>query len=134
MSQRLATVLTITNLALLVFLLVRRADKPFANDVVAEIRCRAFRVVDEQGRPRATIDVLPANIFKPTGKAYPETVIFRLIDAKGRPEVKIAASEEGAGLGFVGQSDDTQVKLEAQGGESSLMLLNKDGKRQELKP
>ena len=134
MSQRLSTILTVINLALLVFLLLRHADKPLANEAAAEIRCRAFRVVDDQGRVRASIDVLPASTFKPTGKAYPETVIFRLIDAKGRPEVKIAASEEGGGLGFVGQSDDTQVKLEAEGGESSLMLLNKDGKRQKVRP
>jgi len=61
-------------------------------------------------------------------------VILRLIDAKGRPEVKIVASEEGAGLGFVGDSDDTQVKLEAIGSESSLTLLNKNGKQQQVKP
>jgi hypothetical protein len=78
--------------------------------------------------------VLPPSVFKPTGKAYPETVILRLIDAKGRPEVKIAASEEGAGLGFVGETDETQVKLEAQGSESSLTLLNKNGKQQRLSP
>jgi hypothetical protein len=78
--------------------------------------------------------VLPASTFKPTGKVYPETVILRLIDAKGRPEVKIVASEEGAGLGFVGDSDDTQVKLEAQGSETSLTLLNKNGKQQQVKP
>ncbi len=78
--------------------------------------------------------MLPASIFKPTGKAYPETVIFRLIDAKGRPEVKIVASEEGGGLGFVGDSDETQVKLEAVKTESSLTLTNKEGKQQQVKP
>src|SRR6185312_15271989 len=103
-------------------------------DVAAMVRCRAFQLVDDQGRTRASISVLPAGTFQPTGKAYPETVIFRLIDAQGRPEVKIVASEEGGALGFVGSNDETQVKLEAQGGESSLMLLNKDGKRQEFKP
>ena len=78
--------------------------------------------------------MLPASTFKPTGKAYPETVILRLIDANGRPEVKIAASVEGSGLGFVGDTDDTQVKLEAQGSETSLSLLNKNGKQQQVKP
>jgi hypothetical protein len=134
MSQRLSTILTLINLILLIFLLLRPGGARPSNEVVAEIRCRAFRVVDDQGRARASIDVLPASTFKPTGKAYPETVIFRLIDAKGRPEVKIAASEEGAGLGFVGSTDETQVKLEARGSESSLTVTNKDGKQQRLSP
>jgi hypothetical protein len=134
MTQRLSIILTLINLVLLIFLLLRHAGGPLSNEVVAEIRCRAFRVVDDQGRARASIDVLPASTFKPTEKAYPATVIFRLIDAKGRPEVKIAASEEGAGLGFVGSTDETQVKLEAEGNESSLTLTNKDGNQQRLSP
>ena len=134
MPQRLLTVLTIINFALLIFLLLRHAETPLGSDVAPVVRCRALQVVDDQGRVRAGISVLPPSIFKPTGKAYPETVILRLIDANGRPEVKIAASEEGAGLGFVGKTDETQVKLEAQGAESSLTLLNKDGKQQQVKP
>jgi len=133
-TQQLSIALAVFNLGLLVFLLVTHRGALVSNDVAAVVRCRAFQVVDDQGRVRASISVLPASTFKPTGKAYPETVIFRLIDAKGRPEVKIGASEEGAGLGFVGESDETQVKLEAQGNESSLTLLNKNGKQQQVKP
>src|SRR4051812_42005973 len=125
MTQRLSAILAVFNLALLVFLLLRHADTPLGNDVVPMVRCRALQIVDDQGRVRAGISVLPPSTFKPTGKAYPETVILRLIDANGRPEVKIAASEDGAGLGFVGKTDETQVKLEAQGAESSLTLINK---------
>jgi hypothetical protein len=134
MTQRLTTILTVINLALLVFLLLRHAENGLANEVVAEIRCRAFRVVDDQGRARASIEVLPASTFKPTGKEYPETVILRLIDAKGRPEVKIAASEDGAGLGFVGSTDETQVKLAAEGAEASMTLINKPGDQRVVKP
>src|SRR5882757_653051 len=133
-TQQLSIALAVFNLGLLVFLLVTHRGVLPTNDVAAVVRCRAFQVVDDQERVRASISVLPASTFKPTGKAYPETVIFRLIDAKGRPEVKIGASEEGAGLGFVGESDETQVKLEAQGNESSLTLLNKNGKQQQVKP
>jgi hypothetical protein len=132
--QLLSIVLAVFNLSLLVFLLVTHRDALLNNDVAALVRCRALQVVDDQGRVRAAISVLPASVFKPTGKAYPETVILRLIDAKGRPEVKIGASVEGAGLGVVGDSDDTQVKLEAQGSETSLTLLNKNGKQQQVKP
>jgi hypothetical protein len=59
-----------------------------------------------------------------------KTVILRLIDPNGRPEVKIVASEQGAGLSFVGDSDATQVLLEADGTDSSLKLTNKDGRQQ----
>jgi hypothetical protein len=130
--QILSIILTIINLGLLVFLLFSHSR--LADGVAPVVRCRALQVVDDQGRVRAGINVLPASIFKPTGKAYPETVIFRLIDANGRPEVKIGASEEGAGLGFVGKTDETQVKLEAQGAECSLTLINKHGKQKRVEP
>jgi hypothetical protein len=133
-TQRLSFVLTIVNLALLVFLLSMYRKSQAGAGVAPVLRGRALQIVDDQGRVRAGISVLPASTFKPTGKDYPETVILRLIDAKGRPEVKIVASEEGAGLGFVGRGDETQVKLEAEGADCSLVLVNKDGKRQEVRP
>jgi hypothetical protein len=133
-TQRLSFVLTVVNLGLLMFLLSTYRKSQGADGVAPVLRGRALQIVDDQGRVRASISVLPASMFKPTGKDYPETVILRLIDAKGRPEVKIGASEEGAGLGFVGRGDETQVKLEAEGVESSLLLVNKDGKRQEVRP
>src|SRR6476620_7135486 len=132
--QQLSIILTVINLGLLVYLLVTHRGSLLTSDVATVVRCRALQVVDDQGRVRAGISVLPAAGFKPTGKAYPETVILRLIDADGRPEVKIVASEEGGALGFVGDNDDTQIKLAAEGGESSLKLTNKDGKQQQLKP
>jgi hypothetical protein len=130
--QRLSVILAIANLGLLIYLLSSR--KALLNDVTPVVRCRALQVVDDQGRLRASISVLPAEIFKQTGKAYPETVIFRLIDAAGRPEVKITATEEGGGLGFVGKNDETQVKLGAEGSESLLTLINQNGKQQQVKP
>src|SRR5215213_4104581 len=130
--QTLSIILTVINLGLLVFLLLSRSR--LVDGVAPVVRCRALQVVDDQGRVRAGISVLPASTFEPTGKAYPETVILRLIDANGRPEVKIGASEDGAGLGFVGKTDETQVKLEAHGDESWLTLINKDGKQQQIKP
>ena len=130
--QTLSISLTVINLVLLVFLLLSHSR--LAVGVAPVVWCRALQVIDDQGRVRASISVLPASTFEPTGKAYPETVIFRLIDANGRPEVKIGASEEGAGLGFVGKTDETQVNLEAQGAECSLTLINKGGKQQHVKP
>ncbi len=130
----LSIVLTVVNLGLLTFLLSTYWKSPMVDGAAPVVRGRALEIVDEQGRLRASISVLPAGTFQPTGKAYPETVIFRLIDAKGRPEVKIVATEEGGALGFVGSTDETQVNLEAVGAESSLTLVNKDGKQQQVKP
>ena len=131
--QRILIALTVVNLGLLIFLLLSHVRPALANSDAPVVRARALEIVDDQGRLRACIKVLPAEIFKPTGKRYPETVILRLIDPHGRPEVKIVASEQGGGLSFVGDSDATQVLLEADGADSSLKLTNKDG-RQLVKP
>jgi hypothetical protein len=132
--QRLLIVLTVVNLGLLIFLLLSHIGPTLANSVAPVVRGRALEIVDEQGRVRASIRVQPAETFQLTGKQYPETVILRLIDPNGRPEVKIVASEQGAGLSFVGDSDATQVLLGADGAESSLKLTNKDGRQQLVKP
>jgi hypothetical protein len=133
-TQQLSFVLTVVNLVLLVYLLSVYRKSHVVDGVAPMLRGRGLEIVDDQGRSRAQISVLPPTTFKPTGKEYPETVIFRLIDANGRPEVKIGASEEGGGLGFVGRGDETQAKLEAEGAECSLVLVNKEGKRQEVRP
>lgn len=135
-TQRLAIVLTVINLVILMFTLA--TSRPATAEGVAPVlRGRALEIVDDQGRVQASIKVHPADqTFKmPDGKTgYPETVMFRLIDANGRPEVKLGASVQGAGLGLVGDSDSTQVLLEAKGTDSSLKLKNKDGRQQLIKP
>jgi hypothetical protein len=68
------------------------------------------------------------------GKIYPETVLFRLIRSDGRPSVKITTSEQGSGLTLGGGIDPTYIVLNAEGGDPSLSLTNKDGKQQLIKP
>jgi hypothetical protein len=96
------------------------------------LRGRALEIVDGQGRLRACIKVLPPVTME--GKRYPETVLLRLIDPNGRPEVKLGASVEGAGLGLGGESDPTYVVIKAEGAETSLKLTNKDGKERVVTP
>lgn len=142
--QRFYIVLTVVNLGLTIFLMaqLRRVEAiaPATGEAgtpPAVLRGSSLEIVDEQGRVRASIQVHPANTtFKmPDGKiGYPETVMFRLIDPNGRPEVKIGASEQGGGLGLIGESDSTHVILEAQGATSLLKLANKDGRQQIIKP
>ena len=132
--QRFLIGLTVINMGLLILLLQSHIAPTMAQSTPAVIRARALEIVDNQGRVRVSIKVQPAETFKATGKKYPETVILRLIDPNGRPEVKIAASEQGAELSLVGDSDATQILLQADSTGSSLKFANKDGRQQTLKP
>lgn len=133
--QRLLIAATVVNLGILAFLLTQtRAVE--AQAVAPVLRGRALEIVDDQGRVRAMINVYPANrsVTLPNGKTLPETVLLRLIDANGRPEVKLGASVQGAGLGLGGDSDPTYASLIADGTTTSLKLLNKDGRERLIKP
>jgi hypothetical protein len=101
------------------------------------LRGSALEIVDDQGRVRASIKLQAGDPhYKwPDGKVgYPETVMFRLIDGKGRPEVKMGASEEGGGVSFLGDNDNTVVMLKSEGADSLIKLTNKAGKQQLIKP
>ena len=132
--QRLLIVLTLVNLALLIFTLAQMHPAA-AQGVTPVLRGRALEIVDDHGRVRASIQVLPASTQK-NGELSFETVLLRLITEKGRPSVKIASSEQAAGLSFAGPSNtkDTLVILEAKGTASSLTLKNEDGREQIVKP
>ena len=113
--QKLLVVLTLVNLALLSLTLAQ--IRPAAAQAVAPVlRGRALQIVDERGNVRASIAVLPASLQK-NGQMSAETVLLRLITEKGRPSVKIDASEQRAGIALVGPSGtkDTYVTLGAEG-------------------
>jgi hypothetical protein len=133
-TQRFLVVVSVANLVLLSFLLLTRTPPALAYTGADVLRGTALEIVDSRGRVRASIKVQPAETFKPTGRKYPETVVLRLIDANGRPEVKIAASEQGGGLSFVGGSDATRVLLHADRAESSLRLTNTAGRERLIEP
>ena len=125
--------LAVLNLILLTLLLTRtpQAQARTGTDV---LRGSALEIVDSRGRVRASIKVQPAETFQPTGRKYPETVVLRLIDQHGRPEVKIMASVEGGGLSFVGSSDAVRAQLHADRAESSLRLTNDAGRERLIEP
>ena len=106
-NQRIIIVLTVVNIALV---LTQYFGIPAvrAKDEANILRGRALQIVDEQGHVRASISVLPAQT-QPNGETYPETVLLRLITERGRPSVKISASEETAGATFAGPSDTTST-------------------------
>ena len=132
--QRLLFALTVVNIVLLTFSWAQSRTVA-AQGVASVLRGRALEIVDDRGRVRASIQVLPARAQEDGRLSY-ETVLLRLITEKGRPSVKIGASEESAGLALSGPSGtkDTYVQLGAKGNASSLTLRNEDGREQILKP
>jgi hypothetical protein len=120
MSQRLALALTIVNLLLFVLMLseVRALDAP------PVLKGRALEIVDSQGRVRASLMVHEDS----------QTSILRLIDSRGRPAVKIATTEDGAGLSLVGDGSRAYVQLGTDGTTSTLRLLNSNGHEQTIRP
>jgi hypothetical protein len=57
-----------------------------------------------------------------------------LITADGRPNVKLGASKSGAALLIGGESNPTYVQVLADGGASTVKLINKDGVERLIKP
>jgi len=135
-TQRLLTILTAVNLGLLGYQVVRpRLAGASTADVPAVLRGRGLEIVDARGKVRASLAVLPEDpkvIWK--GKPYPETVLSRLISPDGRPNVKLGASRMGSALLIGGESDPTYIQVLAEGGESTLKLINKDGTQRLIKP
>jgi hypothetical protein len=135
-AQRIAISVTVLNLVILAYTLFRAG--PVASAEIAPVlRAHALEIVDETGRVRAMIRVFPAEpaVKMPDGRTgYPETVLLRLIDSKGAPNVKIAATEDGSAVSLGGESNLTNVQILARGAITSLRLLNEDGQQQVIKP
>jgi hypothetical protein len=135
-TQKLLPILTAVNLALLGYQVLQPGlARASTDDVPGVLRGRALEIVDARGKVRASISVLPEDpkvIWK--GKPYPETVLLRLISPEGRPNVKLGASQMGAGLLIGGESNPTYVQVLAEGGESTIKLINNDSTERLLKP
>ncbi len=141
-TQRFLVALSVLNLALLAFLLaqievrfpglhlLRSAEVTTAGPV---LRGRALEITDDVGRTRASIKVYPASTL-PDGTTYPETVLLRLVNSQGTPNVKLAATEDGSALVLAGDSNPTHAQILARGTTTVLMLTNKDGQRREITP
>src|SRR5262245_5050784 len=122
--------LTLVNVALLAASLLQQMGPALAQAEPPVLRARALEIVDAQGRVRASLEVLPAR------GPEAETVLLRLITERGRPSVKIAASELTSGLSFAGPTGtkDTWITLGSSGTTSALRLRNEDGREQVVRP
>jgi hypothetical protein len=130
-TERLLLVLTAVNLGLLCYQVIQpRLAVAATVSSSGVLRGRALEIVDERGRIRASIAILPEDpkvMWK--GKPYPETTLLRLMSPDGRPNVKLGASRSGSALVIGGEADPTYIQVLAEGGESTLRLVNKDGER-----
>ena len=123
-------VLTVINLVILVLTFAQLKPAVASSDIVPMLRGRGLEIVDESGRVRASIKVYPAK------NDEKETVLLRLITEKGRPSVKISASEESGAMSLTGPTGTKQayIQLISDGQVSLLRLKNEDGKEQVVKP
>jgi hypothetical protein len=132
MDTPLLAILTALNLGLLGYQSARAFNPAAPPDV---LRGRALEIVDQRGKVRASISVLPEDpkvIWK--GKPYPETVLLRLMNAEGRPNVKLGAGKTGSGLLIAGEDDPTYVQVLAEEKETTVRLKNHDGRERVISP
>src|SRR3954451_8147525 len=134
-SQRLLAALTVLNLALLTYQVVRPRIA-LAQEPAPVLRGRALEIVDDRGKVRAQLTVFPADPKHklPNGDPYPETVLLRLIDPNGRPSVKLATDVRGGGLYLGGAADPTYARIGANGAEPEVFLQDKEGKQRKIQP
>lgn len=132
--QRLTFVLTAFNLILLAFG-VAQMHSAAAQEVVPVLRGRALEIVDDRGRVRAEIKVLPAQpaLRMPDGTTgYPEAVQLRLISSQGSPHVKLVTTEDGSGLVLGGENGYAQ--LLSRKADPFIKIVTKDGRERAIKP
>jgi hypothetical protein len=140
-QQRVMIALTLANLCLMICTWFHPGATVAASGPATVLRARGLEIVDDRGKVRASIQIMPGGPARAAdgtvsndGKVYPETVLLRLIRPDGRPSVKIATSEEGSGVSLGGGVDPAYVVLGSQGGDATLALTDKDGRRQLIKP
>jgi len=137
MNARLLIGLTVVNALMLAFSLAHSGATAMAQGTLPVLRGRGLEIVDDAGRVRASISILPAD---PTAKmpdgttGTTETVLLRLVNSKGRPNIKIAAHERGAGALVAGATDPTWVQILAENGHTALRFSDQDGRSRLVSP
>ena len=104
-AQRIA--IGITTLNLVIFsILMTKLHPAFAGttQTAPVLRGQGLEIVDKNGKVRASISLQPPVVLD--GKTYPETILFRLIAANGKPMVKIGGTETGSALSMIDASDE----------------------------
>lgn len=128
--------LTAANLGLFLDQLIQ-PNRTAAQEITPVLRGRELQLVDQRGRVRVEMKIFPPDptVKMPDGTTgYPETVLLRLIDSQGRPNVKIAATEDGSGISLGGNTNPTNIQILSRGDKTLLKLVNRDNKQQLIAP
>jgi hypothetical protein len=124
--QPMLIALTLINLGILGMIVSREQAVAASAASDGVLRGRGLQIVDDQGRVRASITINPA-VKQSDGSTYPETVLLRLITSAGRPVVKIASSEDGAGMALSAAEGPAYVQVLARGNDPTLVVVNGAG-------
>ena len=134
-AHRAIIALVILNLVVLTVQLAHA--RPASLDPIAPVlRGRALELVDERGRVRAEIKVLPAqpHVKMPDGTTgMPETVQLRLINSAGSPHVKLVAPEDGSALVLGGEAG-AYVQIRSRGTDPTVKIHHGDGRDAVIAP
>src|SRR5262249_41522439 len=133
-TQQVLVVLSVINVMLLLAAVALQLRPALAQNEGTVLRGRALEIVDGKGRVRASLSVPPPE--RSHGEGSAETVLLRLITERGRPTVKIGASEPQSGVSFAGPTSTkrTYVILEAKDKTSQLKLRREDGRERVVEP
>lgn len=131
--QRMAVFITAINLVLLITLLTKLNPANAHPDKKESqvLRGTGLEIMDNTGKIRASITFQPPT--EKDGIKYPAAILFRLIDSKGQPVVKIQASEEGGGLSFSNEANG-YIQLISKRNGGFLKIKNADGKEKIIQP
>jgi hypothetical protein len=135
-QKRFLLILTATNLAILAWLLAG-PQLVSASPGSGIVRGTALEIVDDHGRVRASLGIVPTNtpgVVPSDNGAGEGTVLLRLIYAAGQPSLKIAVSESASGISLVGGNDDSYIVIEADGPASELRLVKGGGETRVIAP
>jgi hypothetical protein len=136
-TPRVLPLLTGVNLFLLLFSLAQSRPAVAAGGVAPLLRGRGLEIVDDRGRVRASIQILPPDpkARMPDGTiGSQETVLLRLMNSHGRPNIKLGTGETGSGLLVSAETEPTYVQILAEGKNALVKLINHDGREQVIKP
>jgi hypothetical protein len=134
-TQRLCVALIILNV-LLVTLQFARGSPNNTDPGGPIVRARVLELVDDQGRVRAELRVLPAqpDLKMPDGtEGFPEAVQLRLLTSRNGPNVKLVTTEDGSGLVLGGEMGYIQL-LSRSAEDPFVKIVTKDGRERVVKP
>jgi hypothetical protein len=122
MTTRIAIAALFANAVLFACVAFRPAA---ATGEAGVLRARGLEIVDANGRVRASLALLHDD---------GDGVILRLIDAHGRPSVKLGTGNRGAALAVCGPSDPGCVVLSAEDRAPRLRFIAPDGRERVVAP